>query len=55
MKKEYVYNRMCLTNNDRKLHGLPMHRKSNKKKRHFTRREYDETISEFLNYCNNGV
>lgn len=43
---------MLLTNNQRKIQGLPLHRKSNKDKRFKTRREVWETIEAFLDYCN---
>ena len=43
---------MLLTNNQRKMHGRPMCRKSNRKKRFYTRCEADETINAFVDYCN---
>ena len=43
---------MLLTNNSRKMAGLPLHRKTNKRKRYFTRCEAMETIGAFLDYCN---
>ncbi|MFR2881295.1 MAG: hypothetical protein ACLTC8_10345 [Lachnospiraceae bacterium] len=43
---------MLLTNNQRKMHGLPLWRKKNHKKRFYTRREADETITAFIDYCN---
>lgn len=43
---------MMLTNNQRKMHGLPMWRKKNRKKRFYTRCEADETITAFIDYCN---
>lgn len=54
---EYRKNRktpdvMLLANNQRKMHGVPMWRKKNKKKRYYTRCEADETITIFLEYCN---
>lgn len=42
---------MHLSNNSRKLAGLPMHRKKNAKKRFYTRCEGMETIAAFLQYC----
>lgn len=36
---------MLLTNNQRKMHGLPLWRKKNRKKRLYTRCEADETSS----------
>lgn len=42
---------MYLSNNSRKLAGLPMHRKKNAKKRFYTRCEGMETIAAFLQYC----
>ena len=44
--------RMLLTNNSRKYNGFPLHRKTNRKKRFYTRCEASETISAFLDYCN---
>ena len=44
--------KMLLSNNSRKMAGLPLHRKKNKKKRFFTRCEACETIGAFLDYCN---
>ena len=51
---EYRKNRktpdvMLLTNNQRKMHGVPMWRKKNK---NYTRCEADETITAFWEYCN---
>lgn len=43
---------MFFANNKRKMHGLPLWRKKNRRKRCFTRCEADETISAFLEYCN---
>ena len=43
---------MLLTNNQRKMHGLPLWRKKNRKKRIYTRCEADETITAFIDYCN---
>lgn len=43
---------MLFTNNSRKMNGLPLRRKSNKKKRYFTRCEAMEAIGAFLDYCN---
>lgn len=45
--------KILLTNNSRKMNGLPLHRKKNKKKRYFTRCEATETINAFIDYCNN--
>lgn len=42
---------MFFTNNQRKMHGMPLWRKKNKRKRYFTRCEADETIEAFLEYC----
>ena len=44
--------KMLLSNNSRKMVGLPLRRKKDKKKRCFTRCEADETIKAFLEYCN---
>lgn len=43
---------MLLTNNQRKMRGLPMWRKKNRKKRFYTRCEADEAVTAFLDYCN---
>lgn len=43
---------MLLTNNSRKMAGLPLHRKSDKRKRYFTRCEAMETVGAFLDYVN---
>lgn len=43
---------MLLTNNQRKMHGLTLWRKKNRKKRLYTRCEADETITAFIDYCN---
>ncbi len=44
--------KMLLSNNSRKIAGLPLHRKKGKRKRFFTRCEFDETVKAFLDYCN---
>ena len=51
-KNKSEFTKMLLTNNDRKMHGLPLHRKKNKRKRCYTRCEAIETIDAFLDYCN---
>lgn len=43
---------MLLTNNQRKIHGLSLWRKKDKRKRYFTRYKSDETVEAFLEYCN---
>ena len=43
---------MLITNNQRKMHGLPLCRKKNSKKRVYTRCNADETITAFIEYCN---
>lgn len=43
---------MLLANNQRKMHGLPLWRKKNCKKRCYTRCKADETIIAFIEYCN---
>ena len=50
-EKKNQYVKMYLSNNSRKLAGLPMHRKKNAKKRFYTRCEGMETIAAFLQYC----
>lgn len=47
-------NKMLLSNNQRKLAGIPMHRKKNRRKRIYTRCEAIEAISAFIDYCNGG-
>lgn len=42
---------MLLYNNQRKMYGKPMLRKKNRKKRICTRNQTDETITAFLEYC----
>lgn len=42
---------MLLTNNIRKMHNIPLIRKTNKRKRFYTRNKSNETINAFLNYC----
>lgn len=39
------------TNNDRKMHRLPLWRKKNKKKRFYTRCSAEEVIGAFLFCC----
>lgn len=41
---------MLLTNNQRKMHGLPLHKKAGKGKRCKTRDEVMETVGAFLDY-----
>ena len=43
---------MLATNNQRKMHKLPLWRKKNGKKRFYTRSKSDETIEAFIDYCN---
>lgn len=43
---------MLLSNNSRRRAGLPTHRKHDRRKRYFTRKEAAETVEAFLNYCN---
>lgn len=40
------------TNNYRKMHGWPMWRKKDKRKRHFTRFECEETLDAFCRCMN---
>ena len=40
------------SNNSRRMHGLPLHRKKNKKKRFYTRCEAWEAVEAFLDWCN---
>jgi hypothetical protein len=46
---------MLLTNNQRKMHGLPLHKKAGKGKRCKTRCEVMETVGAFLDYCNGRI
>lgn len=39
------------SNNSRKMHGLPLRRKHNKRKRFYTRCEVMEAVEDFLNFC----
>lgn len=43
---------MLLANNQRKIHGLPLWRKKNCRKRCYTRCDADEAITAFIDYCN---
>ena len=38
------------SNNSRRMHGLPLHRKKNKKKRFYTRCEASEAVEYLLDY-----
>lgn len=44
--------KMLLRNNERKMAGLPLHRKKCKGRRCLTRCEAEESIEAFLDYCN---
>lgn len=39
------YPKVYFTNNDRKLHGFPMRRKADKRKRVYTRNKIDEDLN----------
>lgn len=43
---------MFLANNQRKIHGLPLWRKKDKRKRCYTLSESDKVVTGFLEYCN---
>lgn len=43
---------MLITKNQRKMHGLPLCRKKNGKKRMYTRCYGDETNMAIIEYCN---
>lgn len=43
---------MLITNNQRKMHRLPLCRKKNSKKRVHTRCKADEAITAFIDYSN---
>lgn len=51
-KKKPKTDKMLLRNNERKMSGLPLHRKKSKGRRCCTRCEVEETIDAFLDYCN---
>lgn len=51
MKKPKT-DKMLLRNNERKMAGLPLHRKKSNGRRYLTRCEAEETIDGFLEYCN---
>ena len=38
------------TNNSRRMHGLPLHRKTDKRKRYYTRCKAAEVVSALLDY-----
>lgn len=50
--EKYKTDKMLLRNNERKMSGLPLHRKKSKGRRYLTRCEAEETIDAFLDYCN---
>lgn len=50
-KKNEKYIKMYLTNNSRRMAGLPLHRKKNARRRYLTRCEGLETIDAFIRYC----
>lgn len=43
---------MFLTNNQRKMHGLPLWRKKDKRRRFYTSSESDRAVDGFLEFCN---
>ncbi len=45
-------NKMLFTNNARKMAGIPLRRKKNKKKRYYTRNRAEEDTEAFIDYCN---
>ncbi len=53
--KKVKTDKILLKNNERKMAGLPLHRKKNKGRRSWTRCEAEETIEAFLDYCNRYV
>ena len=51
MRKTKIYRPFpCFANNERKMHGLPLHRKG-KGKRFLTRHLAMEVFAEFIDYC----
>ena len=51
-RKSPKTDKMLLRNNERKMAGLPLHRKKCKGRRCLTRCEAEESIEAFLDYCN---
>ena len=47
-----VNEKMLFTNNARKMAGVPMRRKKDKRKRIFTRNRAEEDLDAFYDYCN---
>lgn len=43
--------KMLFTNNARKMAGIPLRRKKDKRKRVYTRNRADEDMEGFLDYC----
>lgn len=43
--------RIFFTNNSRKMAGIPLRRKKDKRKRLYTRNRADEDITAFIDYC----
>ncbi len=44
--------KMLFTNNSRKMAGVPLRRKKDKRKRIYTRNRADEDIDTFVDWCN---
>ena len=42
------------SNNDRKRHGIPLHRKTDRRRRYFTRNEPTETTNAFIDWTNHA-
>lgn len=55
MKKRALPDVMLCHNNQRKMAGLPLLRKKDKRKRYYTRCAADEAVDSFLEYCNRGT
>lgn len=47
-----INEKMLFTNNARKMAGVPMRRKRDKRKRIFTRNKAEEDLDAFYDYCN---
>lgn len=47
-----VNEKVLFTNNARKMAGVPMRRKRDKRKRIFTRNKAEEDLDAFYDYCN---
>ena len=53
-EKDHKVYKMLFTNNRRRMAGLKPHRKTDSRKRYYTRCEVSETIGAWLDFCNNA-